>query len=95
MTGFDAPREQDYGVLKPGDGSVTLRFTRQFRHPPHKVWRALTEPEHLAAWFPTTITGDFTAGGALSSASWDGLMPPMDGHMIVFDPPQGAGVRVG
>ena len=29
-----------------------------------KVWRALTEAEHLAAWFPTTVEGDYAVAGA-------------------------------
>ena len=30
--------------------------------PQEKVWRALTEDEHLAGWFPTTIEGERVAG---------------------------------
>ncbi|PZG03110.1 SRPBCC domain-containing protein, partial [Nonomuraea aridisoli] len=40
------------------DGRTTLRLQRRLPHPPEKVWRAITEPEHLAAWFPTTVTID-------------------------------------
>src|SRR5580704_11908986 len=29
-----------------------LRFTRELAHPAEKVWRAVTEPAHLDAWFP-------------------------------------------
>jgi Activator of Hsp90 ATPase homolog 1-like protein len=47
-----------------GTDEVTLRFVRYLPHPPAKVWRALTEPEHLAAWFPTTIDGHAARGGA-------------------------------
>ncbi len=56
---------QDYGTLERGDGTVTVRFVRQLAHPPQKVWRALTEAEHLDAWFPTTIEGEFAAGAPL------------------------------
>src|SRR4051794_15127554 len=34
-----------------------VSFERTLPHPPEKVWRALTEAEHLKAWFPTTIEG--------------------------------------
>ena len=41
-----------YGELEQlNDGRWRLRFTRALAHPPEKVWRAITEPEHLASWF--------------------------------------------
>jgi uncharacterized protein YndB with AHSA1/START domain len=30
----------------------TLVLVRDLRHPPEKVWKALTEPEHLREWAP-------------------------------------------
>src|SRR5262245_21839994 len=38
-------------VQKDGD-KWTLVLTREFAHPPAKVWKALTEPEHLREWAP-------------------------------------------
>jgi uncharacterized protein YndB with AHSA1/START domain len=38
-------------VQKDGD-RWTLVLVRELRHPPAKVWEALTEPEHLRAWAP-------------------------------------------
>lgn len=35
-----------------GDGEATLIFIRHLRHPPAKVWRALTEPEEQLEWMP-------------------------------------------
>jgi len=32
-------------------------FSRKLRHRPEKVWLALTEPDNLAAWFPTEDRG--------------------------------------
>jgi uncharacterized protein YndB with AHSA1/START domain len=35
------------------DGEMwTLILVRDLRHPPAKVWRALTQPEHLREWAP-------------------------------------------
>jgi uncharacterized protein YndB with AHSA1/START domain len=87
MTDTSAVREQDYGVLERGNGAVTLRFTRQLPHSPQKVWRALTEAEHLAAWFPTTVEGAMTVGAALKFSFRDVPMPPMEGRLLVCDPP--------
>ena len=30
----------------------TLVLVRELRHPPEKVWRALTDPVHLREWAP-------------------------------------------
>lgn len=30
----------------------TARLTRRFAHPPERLWRAFTDPEELAHWFP-------------------------------------------
>ncbi|MEZ4670455.1 MAG: SRPBCC domain-containing protein [Anaerolineae bacterium] len=35
-----------------------LRFERFYKHPPERVWRALTEPEAIAKWYMET---DFKA----------------------------------
>jgi uncharacterized protein YndB with AHSA1/START domain len=74
-------------VLDRTGGRVTLRFTRYLAHSPAKVWRALTEHEHLAAWFPSTIDGERAVGAKLSFAFPDVAIPPQDGEMLAFDPP--------
>lgn len=76
-----------YGELEELAGRWVLRFTRRLAHPPEKVWRALTEPEHLAAWFPTTIEGERAAGARLRFAFPGGEAPPVRGEMISYDPP--------
>jgi uncharacterized protein YndB with AHSA1/START domain len=38
-------------VRKEGE-TWTLVLIRELRHPPAKVWQALTDPEHLRAWAP-------------------------------------------
>jgi uncharacterized protein YndB with AHSA1/START domain len=88
MTHETPPADTDYGTLDYADGRVTLRFTRRLPHPPGQVWRALTEPEHLAAWFPTTMDGVRAAGAPLSFAFPETAMPPMDGEMLAYDPPE-------
>jgi uncharacterized protein YndB with AHSA1/START domain len=63
-----------------------LRFVRRLPHPPEKVWAAITEPEHLASWFPTTIDGDQAAGSPLRFEFRDNDLPGFDGQMVVFSP---------
>lgn len=43
-------------------GRWTLVFTRELRHPPERVWAALTDPAELSAWAP------FDADRALGAA---------------------------
>jgi uncharacterized protein YndB with AHSA1/START domain len=47
------------------DGRFELRFERRLAHPVAKVWRALTDPEHLRAWFPASVDMDLTPGAKL------------------------------
>ncbi|UBU18638.1 SRPBCC domain-containing protein [Nonomuraea gerenzanensis] len=61
------------------DGRTTLTLQRRLPHPPDKVWRAITRPEHLAAWFPADVTID---GDRISY----GFGP--DGHITDNDPPR-------
>jgi uncharacterized protein YndB with AHSA1/START domain len=78
----------DYGTLEPAGSSWRLEFSRLLPHPPDKVWRALTEPEHLAAWFPTEINGPRTEGAALDFVFRHGEGPSMKGTMVTYDPPR-------
>jgi uncharacterized protein YndB with AHSA1/START domain len=60
-------------VEKDGE-KWTLVLVRDLRHPPAKVWTALTDPEHLREWAPfdsdrnlgTTGTANLTTVGAPS-----------------------------
>jgi uncharacterized protein YndB with AHSA1/START domain len=79
--------DEDYGELVRGPGRAVVRFRRRFRHPPETVWRALTEPEHLAAWFPSTIEGEHRAGAVLHFRFPDMEAPPLEGEMLSFTAP--------
>jgi uncharacterized protein YndB with AHSA1/START domain len=57
----DEPRlwsSSSHGRLRQVGGRRELAFERWLRHPPERIWRALTEEEDLAAWFPTTTDAD-------------------------------------
>lgn len=69
------------------DGNWQLRFERVYSHPIDKVWRAVTEPEQLAAWFPTTIEGDRSTGAPLRFSFPENEPPAFDGRMLAFEPP--------
>jgi uncharacterized protein YndB with AHSA1/START domain len=78
-----------YGNLEnTDDGRYRLRFTRALAHPVEKVWQAVTEPEHLAHWFPTTIEGERAVGAPLRFSFPGEQAPPFDGEMLAYEPPR-------
>jgi uncharacterized protein YndB with AHSA1/START domain len=75
-----------YGVLEQTPTGARLRFTRRLPHPPAKVWRALTEPEHLAHWFPDTIVvEEWTPGAPLRFGHEAGSGGSFDGEVLTVD----------
>ena len=64
-----------------------LRFTRELAHPAEKVWRAVTEPAHLDAWFPQRVVGEWRVGAPLKFESRDGEFPAFDGEVLACEPP--------
>lgn len=87
--------DRDYGDLERDGARHVLRFTRRFAHPREKVWRALTEPEHMAAWFPDEMHGDRVAGATLRFVDRSVAAVAFDGEMLVFDPPSVMEMRWG
>ena len=81
------PDPEHLGHLDRRDGRVRVRFTRRLGYPPQTVWRVLTEPEHLAAWFPTTIEGERAAEARLRFSFRDMAADPIEGEMLAFEPP--------
>jgi uncharacterized protein YndB with AHSA1/START domain len=67
------------GKLEERDGRWQLTFVRRLPHPPEKVWRAITEPDHLDAWFPTTIEGERAPGAELQFRFREDEGPTLDG----------------
>jgi uncharacterized protein YndB with AHSA1/START domain len=74
------------GKLEQAGDLWRLRFTRRLRHSPEKVWSAITEPEHLAAWFPDRIVVDEWAVGAPLRFEHEGG-DPFEGEVLAVDPP--------
>jgi uncharacterized protein YndB with AHSA1/START domain len=75
------------GELASAGRRWQLTFTRRLAHPPETVWRAITEPEHLAAWFPARMDGERAAGATLTFVFEGGEGPTTEGEMLVYDPP--------
>lgn len=84
------------GTLERTADGPRLRFTRRLQHPPERVWRALTEPAHLAAWFPDRIVVErWVPGAPLRFEPAEGVAEPFDGEVLVVEPPRVLELRWG
>ncbi|HEY7134491.1 MAG TPA: SRPBCC family protein [Acidimicrobiia bacterium] len=71
------------------DGRTALRTERRVAHPPSKVWRAITDPAHLGAWFPFDVEVDLRSGGAIRFVPKDvDQGPTTSGVVTALDPPR-------
>lgn len=78
--------ERDGKLEQRPDGRWQLRFARKLAYDQATIWRAITEPDRLAAWFPTTIEGERTAGAPLRFGFPHGEAPDFEGEMLAFEP---------
>src|SRR3546814_8444458 len=89
------------GELMDIDGRPALRFERTYAHPMERVWRAVTSPEEMAAWFPSSVQGERAVGAALvfddedqrAAAREAGEPTRVDGTLfrvtvVAYDPPK-------
>ncbi|MGH9187220.1 MAG: SRPBCC family protein [Acidimicrobiales bacterium] len=75
-------------LLRTGDRPI-LRFERHLPRPIEEVWRAVTEPEQLKAWFPTRIEIDeWKVGAQLTHHFDDHDIDPLSGEVLECDPPR-------
>ncbi|QXC60797.1 SRPBCC family protein [Aquihabitans sp. G128] len=77
-------------TLDDDGGRHRIRFQRLLPHPVERVWAALTEPDELAAWFPTTIEGDLEPGASLRfgfRGTADASLG-FTGAVVAVDPPR-------
>lgn len=62
-------------VQKDGD-NWTLVLVRELRHPPEKVWQAITDPVHLREWAPFESDASLDAAGATVQLTTVGAPTP-------------------
>lgn len=82
-----------YGAYDTIENRPALRFERRLSHPVEVVWRAITESDELAHWFPSRIEVDELAAGAemtfrFEQMPLEGVPPEMSGRVTDFDPPR-------
>ena len=74
-------------LLRAGSRPV-LRFERHLPRPVDTVWRAVTDPAEMRAWFPTRIEIDeWKQGAQLMHHFDDHPIDPLPGTVLEWDPP--------
>ena len=68
------------GTLETIDGRPALRFERLLAHPVDRVWRAVSDPAELVAWFPAAGPWGPTQGETFEVFG-------TTGEILVVDPP--------
>jgi activator of Hsp90 ATPase-like protein len=63
--------------VRKGGEKWTLILVRELRHPPEKVWRALTDPEHVREWAPFVVDGNLDTVGSTVNLTWAGNPMPI------------------
>lgn len=78
----------DATLLRAGARPV-LRFERHLSRPIEAVWRAVTDPDEMRAWFPTRIVIDeWKVGAELTHHFDDHDIDPLPGKVLEWEPPR-------
>ncbi|MBV9181186.1 MAG: SRPBCC domain-containing protein [Acidobacteria bacterium] len=78
-------------IIKEGtnvQAKWTLILVRNLRHPPEKVWQALTDPVELREWAPFVVDAHMSTAGATVKLTWVGTPTAIDTKVIQADPPK-------
>ena len=71
------------------DGRAFVRFERRLGHPADSVWRAITDPDLLASWFPGFAFDRKRGGRYTIHFSGDCAGPAdVEGPVVEYDPPR-------
>jgi uncharacterized protein YndB with AHSA1/START domain len=77
----------DATLLRDGDRPI-LRFERHLPQSRDDVWRTVTDPHEMTAWFPTRIEIDeWKVGASLTHHFDDHDIDPLPGRVIEWEPP--------
>ena len=68
-------------VRKEGE-NWTLVLVRDLRHPPKKVWQALTEPDHLREWAPFDADRSLGSPGAVKLTTVNAPTPQVSETIV-------------
>lgn len=75
------------GTVTVDGEHATLEFERRLAHPVQVVWKALTDPEHLARWYMTKARLDARPDGRIEYVSGISQFH-VTGRILTWDPPR-------
>jgi uncharacterized protein YndB with AHSA1/START domain len=75
----------DYGKVLIEGETGTLLFERWLRHPPERVWRALTEPAEIRQWSIGEVKIDGRLGGSYEAVTGPAQFA-WTGRILVWEP---------
>lgn len=75
------------GDLIVHDGDLAICFERRLPASTDRVWRAVTEPEEMRAWFPCAVEGERAAGATVRFVFDGDDAPPEEGRIVSWSPP--------
>lgn len=78
---------RDAQVQKDG-AKWKLILVRELRHPPEKVWQALTNPAHLREWAPFEVDGSLARVASTVKLTWAGTANVSIARVTQADPPR-------
>jgi uncharacterized protein YndB with AHSA1/START domain len=86
--------DRPLGTPRREPSGWVVRFERHLAHDRRKVWRAITESQHLRWWMPCDIVGERRQGAAIELPFWPAHVerygietPTLRGEIRVWDPP--------
>jgi hypothetical protein len=74
-------------VRKQEGEKWTLILVRELRHPPEKVWQALTDPAHLREWAPFDADAHLDKTGTVK-ITWVGTGRPLEINVTRAEAPR-------
>ena len=82
-----APGPARGAQVQKGGEKWTLILVRELRHPPKKVWLALTDPAHLREWAPFEADGSLGSAGTTVNLTWGGTAQVSETTVMRADAP--------
>jgi hypothetical protein len=82
-----APGEASGAQVRKDGDKWTLILVRELRHPPEKVWHALTDPAQLHEWAPFVVDGSLGTVGTVK-LTWAGTPTPLETRVTRAEAPK-------
>ena len=82
-----APGPANIARVEKDGPKWTLILVRELRHPPQKVWQAITDPAHLREWAPFDVDNGMDAVGTVK-LTWVGTSKSIETRVTRAEAPK-------